>query len=226
MSAAEVDFLQTSCRILGIGSDEMVNNISRKDVERGRGQVRKVMSSIMVLLDELGARVKAHKRGTPGPAMSTRTYDDMDAPARSLAHLQTSTRGLRDTMVGGLSRRIRVAKMALEKAMEDFRITGERTGEAARWKQDIINSWLEKGQEVCEGMLAEAVEAIREAEETEGEEVKIWLMETNCDELANLADKVEKQAIAETEPEPLIELGEEIECRRENMANLAKKKKC
>jgi hypothetical protein len=47
-------------------------------------------------------------------------------------------------------------------------------------------------------------------------------METNCDELADLADRVEKQAINETEPEPLIELGEEIEYRRENVANLAK----
>jgi hypothetical protein len=46
------------------------------------------MSALTMLLDNLGARVKAHKRGTLAPAMSTRTYDDMDAPARSLAHLQ------------------------------------------------------------------------------------------------------------------------------------------
>ncbi len=87
LSAAEVDFVQTSCRILGINSDEMVAKIDQKAVERGRGQVRKVMNSITVLLDELGDREKAHMKSTPGPALSTRTYDDMDAPARSLTHL-------------------------------------------------------------------------------------------------------------------------------------------
>jgi hypothetical protein len=218
LSAAEVDFVQTSCRILGIDGDEMVYKIGMKAVERGQGQVRKVMSSITVLLEELGARVKVHKRGTPGPNMSTRTYDDMDAPTRSLVHLQACARGLRNTMVGGFSREIRVAKMALENAMEDFQVTVERKGEAARWKQDIIDNWLE----TCEGMLAEAVEAIREAEEREGEEVRIRLTETNCKELVSLADRVEKQAITETEPEPLIELGKEIEHRRENVMILAK----
>jgi hypothetical protein len=148
--------------------------------------------------------------------MSTRTYNDMDAPAHSLAHLQNCARGFRDMMVGGFSRGIKVAKMALENAMEDFQTTVKRTGEVARWKQDVIDNWLKKGQQVCGDMLAEAVEA-NEAEEREGEEVRVRLMETNCDELADLADRVEKQAIVETEPEPLIELGEEIEYRREKM---------
>ncbi len=53
-------------------------------------------------------------------------------------------------------------------------------------------------------------------------EIRVWLMESNCDKLVDLADKVEKQAVSETEPEPLIELSEEIEYRRENVANLAK----
>jgi hypothetical protein len=69
--------VQTSCRILGKDSDEMIDRIWKKAVEKGRGQVRKVMRAITTLLDDLGARVKAHKRGTPAPAMSTRTYYDM-----------------------------------------------------------------------------------------------------------------------------------------------------
>ncbi len=149
--SAEVDFVQTSCRILGIDSDEIVAKIGWKAVERGKGQVRKVMNSITVLLDELGDRVKAHKRGTLGPALSTRTYDHMDTPARSLAHVEANMKGLRDTMVGGFSRGIKVAKLALENSMEDFRVTVERIREAAKWKEDIISSWMEKGQEVCGG---------------------------------------------------------------------------
>ncbi len=80
LSAAEVDFVQTSCWILGIDSAEMIEMIGRKAMDRGKGQVRKVMTAITSQLDELGARVQAHKRLAPTPAMSTRTYDNMDAP--------------------------------------------------------------------------------------------------------------------------------------------------
>ncbi len=129
LSAAEIDFMQTICLILGIESEEMIDVIGKKAVERGRGQVRKVMTAIMSLLDDLGARVKAHKRATPTPPMSTWTYDDMDAPGCSLAHLQACAKSLRDTMVGGFSRGIKMAKIALENAMEDFWTTVVRTGE-------------------------------------------------------------------------------------------------
>jgi hypothetical protein len=62
------------------------------------------MTAINAQLDALGARVEAHRRATPIPAFSTRTYDDMDAPARSLAHLQVCAKSLRDAMVGGFSK--------------------------------------------------------------------------------------------------------------------------
>jgi hypothetical protein len=54
LSAAEVDFVQTSCRILGIDSVEMIEVIGRKALERGGGQVRKVMAAITAQLDALG----------------------------------------------------------------------------------------------------------------------------------------------------------------------------
>jgi hypothetical protein len=100
LSAAEVDFMQTCCRILDINSEETVREIRRRAVEGGKVKVRKVMNMIMALLDELGDRVKAHKRQSPGPSLSTRTYDDMDAPARSLLHIQANVKGIRDTMEG------------------------------------------------------------------------------------------------------------------------------
>jgi hypothetical protein len=43
--AVEIDFVQTSCRILGIDSNEMIDRIGKKAVEKDRGQVRKVMSA-------------------------------------------------------------------------------------------------------------------------------------------------------------------------------------
>jgi hypothetical protein len=128
LSPAEVDFVRTSCRILDIDSEEMINRIGKRALDKGNGQVRKVMAVIRAQLDELGKRVEAHRRVTPTPAFSTRTYDDMDAPARSLAHLQVCAKGLRGAMVGGFSKGIKVAKIALE----DFKVTVARTGEAAR----------------------------------------------------------------------------------------------
>jgi hypothetical protein len=40
---------------------------------------------------------------------------------------------------------------------------------------------MEKGREVWGDVLGEAKKAIRKAEEREGEEVRVRLMETNCD---------------------------------------------
>jgi hypothetical protein len=71
LSASEVDFVQTSCPILGIDSSEMINVIGKKALDKGKGQVRRVRTSITSQLDELRARVQAHKRATPTPAMST-----------------------------------------------------------------------------------------------------------------------------------------------------------
>jgi hypothetical protein len=110
----EVDFVCTSCRILDIDSEEMVNKIGKKALEKDNGQVRKVMMLICAQMDDLGKRVEAHRRATLTPAFSSRAYDNMDAPARSLAHMQACAKGLRDAMVGGFSKGIKVAKVALE----------------------------------------------------------------------------------------------------------------
>ncbi len=68
---AEIDFVQTRCRILGIDSAEMIDVIGRKALEKGEGQVRKIMTAINAQLDTLGARVEAHRRATPIPGLST-----------------------------------------------------------------------------------------------------------------------------------------------------------
>ncbi len=107
LSMWEIDFIRTSCRILDVDSEEMINRIGKKALEKGNGQPRKVMASLRVQLDDLGKRVETHERATPTPAFSTRTYNDMDVPGRSLAHLQVCARGLRDATVGGFSKGIK-----------------------------------------------------------------------------------------------------------------------
>jgi hypothetical protein len=220
LSMAEIDFVQTSCRILGIDSAEMISG--RKALEKGGGQVRKVMTAINAQLDALGTRVEARRRATPTPALSTRTYDDMDAPGRSLAHLQVCAKSLRDAMVGGFSIGIRMAKIALENTLEDFKVTVARTGEAARWKHGVANEWYVKGKEVCGVCWRNLWEpSVKQKRGRGPKQGSGRLRESHCEELESLADQVEKQAASEMEPEPLIELEEEMEYEKDNVVSLA-----
>jgi hypothetical protein len=63
--------------------------------------------------------------------------------------------------------------------MEDFWVTVERMREAAKWMEDVVNEWLDKGQAVFGDLLKKATEAIRTAGEREGKEVRVRLMEAN-----------------------------------------------
>ncbi len=114
-----------------------------------------------------------------------------------------------------------MARIALEKAIGDFKVTVARTGEACKWRQAVADEWYIKGEEVCGNLLEEASRALREAEEKEGAETRVRLMESQCEELESLADQMEKQAATETEPEPLVELAEEMEYKKGNVASLA-----
>jgi hypothetical protein len=85
----------------------------------------------------------------------------------------------------------------------------------------VAEEWYAKGEEVCGDLLEDAEKVLKEAEEREAAESRVRIMESECEELAGLADQAEKQATTETEPEPLIELAEEIEHKRGNVASLA-----
>jgi hypothetical protein len=194
----------------------------KKAIEKGDGQAKRVMASIRAQLDDLGTRAENHKRPTLTPALVTRTYDDMDAPARNLAHLQGCAKGLRDATVGGYSKGIKVAKTAMENAVGDFKATVARTKEASRWKHGMAEEWHAKGEDVCGNLLEEAAEALKEAEAREAVEAKVRIMEDQCEELANLAEQAGKQTVAEAEPEQLIELEEDMEQRKDTVEGLGR----
>ncbi len=92
-------------------------------------------------------------------------------------------RGLRDATTGGYSGGIKVAKIAVENALGDFKATIERTKEACRWKHGVAEEWYAKGEDVCGDLLKEAAEALKEAEAREAAEAKVRIMEDQCDEL-------------------------------------------
>jgi hypothetical protein len=86
LSRLEVEFVRTSCHILGLSSEVTMKAIVKKAKEKGGGQPRRVMASLHSQLEELWARVEKHKRPTPTPALTTRTFDSM---ARLLAAWHT-----------------------------------------------------------------------------------------------------------------------------------------
>ncbi len=222
MSKFELDFVRTSCRILDINSEDTIKSIVKRAKEKGGNQPKRVMASLCTQLDDLGARAENHKRPTPTPALATRTYDDMEAPACSLAHLQLCARGLRDATIGGYSKGIKVARIATVNAIVDFKATITRTQEASRWKRGVAENWYAKGEEVCGNLLEEAAEALKEAKAREEAEAKVRIMEDQCDELENLAEQAGKQIPAEGETEHLIDLEEEMEQRKDTVEDLGR----
>jgi light-regulated signal transduction histidine kinase (bacteriophytochrome) len=87
--------------------------------------------------------------------------------------------------------------------------------------QAVLNEWREKGRAVCGGVLEEAKVALEKVEAREAEEVRVRLIETTLDELVVLASKVVGRT-KDKERDMLIELGEEIEYKRNNVASLAR----
>jgi hypothetical protein len=181
-----------------------------------------VMASKCTKLDDLGARAENHKRPTPTPALATRMYDSMGAPARSLAHLQLCAKGLRAAIDGEYSRGMKMARIATENAMVDFKATITRVQEASKWKRGVADSWYAKGEEVCGDLVEEAAEALKRAKAREEAEAKIQIMEDQCDELADLTKQAGKQIPAEAETELLIDLEEEMEQRRDTVEDLGR----
>jgi hypothetical protein len=146
----------------------------------------------------------------------------MDAPARSLAHLQGCAKGLRDAIVGGFSEGIKVARIAMENALGDFKATIAKTQEASRWKRGVAEEWQAKMEDIYRNVMEEAAEALKEAKAREEVEAKVRIMEDQCEELASLTEQAGKQIPAEAETENLIELEEEMEQRKDTVEDLCR----
>jgi hypothetical protein len=220
LSRWEIEFIRTSCHILDVNSEQMMKRIIKRAIEKGDRQAKRVMLSIRAQLDDLGTKAENFKRPTTIPAFATRTYDDMDAPARSLAHLQACARGLKNATEGGYSRGIKVAKIAMENAIGDFKATVARVKEACKWKQGTAKDWYAKGVDFCGDLMEEATQALQEAEAREAAEAKVRIMEDQCEELVNLAEQAGKQIVTEAEAEQLTELEEEMEQRKDTVEGL------
>jgi hypothetical protein len=71
LSKWEIQFIRTSCQILDVNSDLTMKRIIKRAIEKGKGQAKRVMSSIRAQLDDLGAKAENFKRPTPTPAFAT-----------------------------------------------------------------------------------------------------------------------------------------------------------
>jgi hypothetical protein len=222
LTKQEVSFSRTSCHILGIDSGNMVKAILKGAKEKGKKQPRKVLEHMQSQLRELAEKVEKHKRPTPNTAASTRAGDAIGAPARSLGNLLGCAEALREATKGQYSKGIKAAIKAMENAKVDFKATVNRVAEATKWKQRTIEDWTNKGELACATLMEKAEEALKEAEVREEAEAKVRIMESQCEELADLAAQAGKQVPAEAEVEVLEELEEEIDQRKEMVGDLGR----
>jgi hypothetical protein len=180
------------------------------------------MEHLQSQLRELAERVEKHKRPTPNPAASTRAVDLMGAPVRSLGNLLGCAEALREATKGQYSKGIKAAIKAMENAKLDYKATIDRVAEASKWKEGMIEDWINKGELACGDLMEKAEEVLKEAEKREEAEAKIRIMEGQCEELADLAAQAGKQVPAEAEVEVLEELEEEIDQRKEMVEDLGR----
>jgi hypothetical protein len=115
---------------------------------------------------------------------------------------------------------IKAAKKAMGNPKSDFKATIDRIAEASRWKKGTIEDWLSRGEVVCANLMEEAEAVLKKAEAREEAEVKIRIMEGQCEELAELAEQAGNQIPAEAEAELLVDLEEEIGQRKEMVGDL------
>jgi hypothetical protein len=146
----------------------------------------------------------------------------MGAAARSLGNLVGCAEALKEAMKGQYSKGIRAGIKAVENAKSDYKATIERMAEACKWKAETTNGWIHKGELACGNLLERAEVFLKEAEEKEEAEAKIRIMETQCEELVNLAVQAGKQVPAEAEVEVLEELEEEMDHREGMVGDLGR----
>jgi hypothetical protein len=110
----------------------------------------------------------------------------------------------------------------MENTKLDFKATIDRVAEASKWKEGTIEDWIGKGEVACGNLVEKAEEVLKAAEAREEAEAKIRIMESQCDELADLAAQAGKQVPAEAEVEILEDLEEEIDQRKEMVGELGR----
>jgi F0F1-type ATP synthase membrane subunit b/b' len=87
----------------------------------------------------------------------------------------------------------------------------------------LIEDWLSRGEVVCgTGLIEEAEEVLKKAEAREEAEARLRIMESQCEELTELAEQAGKQIPAKAEAEVLIDLEEEIGQRKETVGDLGR----
>jgi ElaB/YqjD/DUF883 family membrane-anchored ribosome-binding protein len=218
----EISFIRTSCQILGLDGNAMIKSIQSEVKDNGMKQPRKVMGYLQTRLKELADRVEKHKRPTPNLAGCTTAGNLMGAPARSLGNIVGCTEALKEAIAARHSKGIKAGMKAMENAKLDYKNTIDRLAEACRWKAETTNGWIYKGEVVCGDLMEKAEAALKEAEEREEAEAKVQIMETQCEELVNLAVQAGKQVPAEAEAEVLEELEEEMDHREEMVGDLGR----
>ncbi len=93
---------------------------------------------------------------------------------------------------------------------------------AAKWNNETISSWEEKGEDACGNLIKKAGLALKKAEDRQADEARLRKMEASRDKLATLTlvETVQDES-KERDQEQLIDPGEEVVYNKGNVMSMA-----
>jgi transcriptional regulator len=177
------------------------------------GKVQGMTSTIRKLLGALGNEAEAHCRDSLALFQTRRTSNNLDATTCSLQYLTDSARSLQDAMKREFAVGIKIAKLDLEKSLEDYKVTLERIARAAKWEEDTVSAWEKKGRR-------EADAALRKAKDKEAAKTRLRIMEAGRDKLIDLAESVQDETVERSRGE-LVDLENKVAYNKDNVTSMA-----
>jgi hypothetical protein len=213
-------FVCTYCQILKIDEKQKIDLIGAMATWEGSGKAQGMTSTIRKLLGALGSEAEAHRRDSPAPFQTRRTSNNLDAMTSSLQYLTDSARSLQDAMKREFAMGIKIAKLDLEKSLEDYKVTLERIAMAAKWDEDMVSAWRKKGWSMCGTLIREADAALRKAKDKEAAETRLRIMEAGWDKLIDLAESVQDETEERSRGE-LVDLENKVAYNKDNVISMA-----
>jgi hypothetical protein len=114
---------------------------------------------------------------------------------------------------------MKIAKLHLEKSLEDYKVTLERIA-MALWDESTVSTWEKKGSSVCRALIGEAEAALRKAKDREATETRLQIMQAGRDKFIYLAESVQDEA-EERSREELVDLENEVVYNKDNATSMA-----
>jgi hypothetical protein len=141
-------------------------------------------------------------------------------PQPAVKYLEDSARGARNAIIRGFEVGFQISKFYLEKSLEDVRTILERIAIAAKWVRRQSLHWRKRERMSAAACSRKPDLAPKRAEDREANEARVLIMEASRDRLVALVNIVQDKT-EEKDQDQLIDLGEEMDYSKDNVASMA-----